>query len=203
MSDGAYRPEYDRIGAYILVRTAIAPADLCFVFGTRHGVDEFADAIAGHFHGGYYPQIVIAGGATLGQNLAESDDMKQQLAARGVPESCILCERASTNTGENVEKALPLIEAEYGLGNIASLIAVGKISSSRRYLMTLKRHWPAARRMLLPVNWFGVPAERWWESEPFRVRVLREWEKIPRYLAQDYLRELDSGDGLLDAAAFG
>jgi uncharacterized SAM-binding protein YcdF (DUF218 family) len=197
LSDGAYRPEYDRIGAYILVRTAIAPADLCFVFGTRHGVDEFADAIAGHFHGGYYPRIVIAGGATLGQNLAESDDMKQQLAARGVPESCILCERASTNTGENVEKALPLIEAEYGLGNITSLIAVGKISSSRRYLMTLKRHWPGPKRMLLPVNYFTAPAECWWEDEAFRMRVMREWNKIPGYIEGGFLTELDESDGLL------
>jgi uncharacterized SAM-binding protein YcdF (DUF218 family) len=202
MSDGAHRPEYDRIGAYILVRTAIEPADLCFVFGTRHGVNEFADAIAGHFHGGYYPRIVIAGGATLGQDLTESDDMKQRLVARGVAESCILCERASTNTGENVEKALPLIEAEYGLGNIASLIAVGKISSSRRYLMTLKRHWPATRRMLLPVNYFTAPAERWWEDEAFRQRVLREWEKIPGYIERGFLTELDDGDGLFDAAAF-
>ena len=199
MSDG--RPDYDRIGAYMLVRTAIAPADLCFVFGTRDAEDAFADAIAGHFHRRYFPRIVIAGGATLGQELTEADDMKQRLVARGVPVSCILCERESTNTGDNVAKALPLIDAAYGLGNIASLIAVGKISSSRRYLMTLKRHWPAVRRMLLPVNLFGVPAERWWESESFRIRMLREWEKIPRYLEQDFLVELDDGDGLLGAPA--
>lgn len=201
MSDGAYRPEYDRIGAYMLVRTAIAPADLCFVFGTRHAEDEFADAVAEHFHRRYFPRIVIAGGATLDQPIAESDDMKQRLVARGVPASRILCEQASTNTGDNVLKALPLIEAEIGLGNISSLIAVGKISSSRRYLMTLKRHWPEVRRMLLPVNYFGVPAERWWESEAFRVRVLREWEKIPRYIEQDFLVELDGGDDLLDTSA--
>ncbi|HEY4943771.1 MAG TPA: YdcF family protein [Rhizomicrobium sp.] len=197
MNDDAYRPEYDRIGAYMLVRTAIAPADLCFVFGTRHAEDAFADAVAEHFHRRYFPRIVIAGGATAGQELAESDDMKQRLVARGVPAPRILCERASTNTGDNVIKALPLIEAAYGRTGISSLIAVGKISSSRRYLMTLKRHWPAVRRMLLPVNPFGVPAERWWRSEAFRVRVLREWEKIPRYIEQDFLVELDAGDGLL------
>ena len=43
------------------------------------------------------------------------------------PASAILCERESTNTGDNVTKALPLIDAAYGLRNIASLIAVGKI----------------------------------------------------------------------------
>jgi uncharacterized SAM-binding protein YcdF (DUF218 family) len=201
VNDRAYRPQYDRIGAYVIVRTAIAPVDLCFVFGTRDAEDAFADVVADHFRAGYFPGIFVAGGTTLGQDLAESDDMKQRLMARAVPASAILCERESTNTGDNVTKALPLIDAEYGLRNVASLIAVGKISSSRRYLMTLKRHWPAVRRMLLPVNPFGVPAERWWESEPFRVRVLREWEKIPRYLEQDFLVELDGGDGLLDAPA--
>ena len=203
MNDGTYRAEYDRIGAYMLVRTAIAPAELCFVFGTRDYEDAFAAAIAWHFHAGYFSRIVIAGGATAGQELAESDDMKQRLVARGVTVSSILCERESTNTGDNVTRALPLIEACYGRGNIASLIAVGKISTSRRYLMTLKRHWPAVKRMLLPVNPFGVPAQRWWESEPFRIRVLREWEKIPRYLEQDFLRELDDSDGLIDWGASG
>ena len=189
--------DYARIGAYVVVATPLEPADLCFVFGTRDAEDAFADAVAEHFHRRYFPRIVIAGGATLGQDLAESDDMKQRLVARGVPASCILCERASTNTGDNVIKALPLIDAAYGRAGIASLIAVGKISSSRRYLMTLKRHWPAVRRMLLPINPFGVPAECWWQSEAFRTRVLREWEKIPRYIAQDFLVEPDAGDDLI------
>jgi len=190
--------EYPRIGRYVIVRTAIEPADLCFVFGTRNAVDDFADTVAAHFHRGTYKRIVIAGGATLDQTLTEADDMHQRLVARGIDETRILCERQSTNTGENVTMAMPLIDAAFGLENIRSLVAVGKISSSRRYLMTLKRHWPGVRRTLLPVNPFGVAADRWWEAEPFRIRVLREWEKIPRYIAQDFLTELDDSDGLID-----
>ena len=189
-------PDHERIAAYILARTSLEPADLCFVFGTRHGMDEFADSVAGHFHKGYFPKIVIAGGAT-GGGTAESDDLRDLLVARGVPAANILCERGSTNTGDNVTMAVPLLNREIGLENIRSLIAVGKISSSRRYLMTLKRHWPAPRRMLLPVNYFATQAETWWLDAEFRERVLREWEKIPGYIVRGFLTELDETDGLI------
>jgi len=188
--------DHARIAHYMLVRTAVEPADLCFVFGTRHGVEVFTDTVATHFRAGYFPRIVIAGGDT-GGDITESDDIKARLVARGVDAAAILCERASTNTGENVTMAMPLIDREIGLGTIRSLIAVGKISSSRRYLMTLKRHWPRPRRMLLPVNYFAAPAERWWEDEAFRTRMLREWAKIPGYIERGFLTELDKSDGLV------
>ncbi len=188
--------DHIRIGRYILVRTVIEPADLCFVFGTRDGVDAYVDTVATHFQDGYFPRIVIAGGDT-GGGIAESDDVKARLVARGVDPAAILCERASTNTGENVTMAMPLVDRALGLTNIRSLIAVGKISSSRRFLMTLKRHWPDPRRMLLPVNYYSTPAERWWEDEAFRMRVLREWDKIPGYIERGFLVELDESDRLI------
>lgn len=185
-----------RIGRYMLVRTVIEPADLCFVFGTRDGVDAYVDTVATHFRDGYFPRIVIAGGDT-GSGIAEADDIRKRLVARGVDAAVIICERASTNTGENVAMAMPLIDREIGLKSIRSLIAVGKISSSRRFLMTLKRLWPEPKRMLLPVNYFRVDADRWWEDEAFRMRVMREWNKISGYIEQGFLAELDESDGLI------
>ena len=188
--------DHVRIGRYMLVRTVIEPADLCFVFGSRDGVDAYVDTVATHFQDGYFPRIVIAGGDT-GGGIAESDDIRKRLIARGVDAAVIICERASTNTGENVAMAMPLIDREIGLDNIRSLIAVGKISSSRRFLMTLKRHWREPKRMLLPVNYFRVDADRWWEDDAFRMRVMREWNKIPSYIERGFLTELDESDGLI------
>ena len=188
--------DHVRIGRYMLVRTVIKPADLCFVFGTRDGVDAYVDTVAMHFQDGYFPRIVIAGGE-IGGGIAESDDIKARLVTHGVDAAAVICERASANTGENVTMAMPLIDREMGLDNIHSLIAVGKISSSRRFLMTLKRHWPGPKRMLLPVNYFTAPAECWWEDEAFRMRVMREWNKIPGYIERGFLTELDESDGLL------
>lgn len=188
--------DYARIGRYMLVRTTVEPADLCFVFGSRDGVDAYLDTVATHFHAGYFPRIVIAGGDT-GGGIAEADDIRTRLVAHGVDATVIICERASTNTGENVTMAMPLLDYEVGLTNIKSLIAVGKISSSRRFLMTLKRHWPEPKRMLLPVNYFAADADCWWEDEAFRTRVMREWNKIPEYIERGFLSELDESDGLL------
>ena len=70
----------------------------------------------------------------------------------GMPSSAILTETKATNTGENVAFSLPILEHEIGLHQIDTLIAVGKLCSSRRYLMTLQRHWPEVIKMLLPIS---------------------------------------------------
>jgi hypothetical protein len=74
---------------------------------------------------------------------------------------------------------------------IGSVVVIGKVCSTRRYLMTLRRHWPGLRVSVCPVNYFGVPVERWHEHDEFRARVLGEFAKIPRYLAEGFLAEID------------
>jgi len=75
---------------------------------------------------------------------------------------------------------------------VDSLLVIGKVCAMRRYLMTLARHWPAPRVSAHPVNYFGLPAERWHEHDEFRRRVLAEFGKIPGYLQQGFLREIDT-----------
>ncbi|HEX6565874.1 MAG TPA: YdcF family protein [Chthoniobacterales bacterium] len=87
----------------VATRTApLEPADLAFVFGTRHGVTNFADEIANYWQKHFFPWIFIAGGPTKGQTGPESDTLKDSLVHRSVPSDRIICERRSTNTGENV-----------------------------------------------------------------------------------------------------
>ena len=180
------------IGRYIMIKTPIEVADLAFVFGTRDGVEEFADEIDRYWKRGCFPWIVIAGGSTQGNPNPESDVLCDRLVDRGVNKSCIICERNSTNTGENVQLSLPLIKQHIGFERVRSIIAVGKITSSRRYLMTLERYWPGPKKMILPINYFAVPENRWFEDTEFRSRVMNEWDKIPRCLAMGFLKEIDS-----------
>lgn len=42
-----------------------------------------------------------------------------------------------------------------------------------------------------PVSYFGLPAERWHEHDEFGARVLGEFGKIPGYIEQGFLREID------------
>jgi uncharacterized SAM-binding protein YcdF (DUF218 family) len=180
-----------RIGRYVMIKTPIEVADLAFVFGTRDGVEEFADEIDRYWKRGFFPWIVIAGGATQGNPNPESDVLREKLIKRGVDASCVICERNSTNTGENVQLSLPLIKQHIDFDRVGSIIAVGKISSSRRYLMTLERYWPGPKKMILPINYFGVPENRWFEDPGFRSRVIAEWNKIPYYLAMGFLKEIN------------
>jgi uncharacterized SAM-binding protein YcdF (DUF218 family) len=180
-----------RIGRYIMIRTPIEVADLAFVFGTRDGVEEFADEVDRYWKLGFFPWIVIAGGATQGDPNPESDVLRKKLTDRGVDAGRIICERNSRNTGENVQLSLPLIKKYIGFDRVRSIIAVGKISSSRRYLMTLERYWPGPKKMILPINCFGVPKNRWFEDPAFRSQVIAEWNKIPYYLAMGFLKEIN------------
>jgi hypothetical protein len=71
----------------------------------------------------------------------------------------ILEEHRATNTGESVIFSLSLIDAHVRLGNIRSVVCLGRVCTSRRYLMTLNRHWHEVEKMLVAVNHFGTPVE--------------------------------------------
>jgi uncharacterized SAM-binding protein YcdF (DUF218 family) len=176
-----------RINREHLIETRLAPADLLFVFGTRHGVREFVEEAARLWHQGFYRHAMVSGGSTPGDAEPEAVIIKRLMIEAGVPDGVILTEDQATNTGENVIFSMPILDREIGLANIRSLIAVGKLCTSRRYLMTLQRHWPDVEKMLVAVNWFGVPRDEWHLHEHSRARVLSEFNKIEPYLAQGFI----------------
>ncbi len=93
------------------------------------------------------------------------------------------------NTGENVMFSLPIIDAALGLQNIRSVICLGNTWTGRRYAMTLHRHWPEVEKMLLTVDSFATPRERWHTDPEFRRRVLTEFDKIAPYKARGFIAE--------------
>ena len=103
----------------------------------------------------------------------------------------ILVENQARNSGENVIFSRILAGRKLGLGNVRSVIAVGNITASRRFLMTIKRNWPEVKAMIAPVNIYGVSKKNWHMDEKFAGHVLREYRKIPHYKALDYIREVD------------
>jgi uncharacterized SAM-binding protein YcdF (DUF218 family) len=181
------------IADYVMPQVVEGRADLGFLFGTRHGVEEFCAAAYGLWRRGMFPTLLVSGGATGGQARPEAEAIAERLLQLGMPPEALILETAATNTGENVIFSRRRIEETIGLDSIKSLLVIGKLCSMRRYLMTLERHWPQPRRFACAVNYFGVTRERWHEHEEFRARVLAEFEKIPEYLRLDFLREIDSG----------
>lgn len=176
-----------RINREHLIETPVEPADLLFVFGTRHGVPEFVAEAARLWRMGYYRHAVVSGGATAGIAEAEANVIKRGMVEAGIPGHVILTEDRATNTGENVIFSLPILDAHVGLTNIRSLVAIGKFCTSRRYLMTLERHWPNVRKMLVGVESFGYGRNDWHLHPYGRERVLREYSKIEPYLRQGFI----------------
>jgi hypothetical protein len=76
----------------LLVRTRLEPADLLFVFGTRHGVPEFIDAIAELWRGGYFKLAMVSGGSTPGDTRTEADVLSDLMKEAGIPGDIILTE---------------------------------------------------------------------------------------------------------------
>ena len=181
--------EIAEINAKHLLQTGLRPADLLFVFGTR--VDEIlrAETACRLWREGLFRWAIVSGGVTPGSDRSECAVIKQLMVAGGVPPDLILEEHRAMNTGENVTFSLPIIEAAIGLKNIRSVICLGNTWTGRRYAMTLHRHWPEVEKMLLTVDSFATPRERWYENPEFRRRVLSEFDKIKPYKARGFIAE--------------
>lgn len=182
--------DLQRIAEYVMPSFPARPSDLGFLFGTRHGVPEFCAASCQLWQDGMFARLLVSGGRTGDAPLAEAEVIGERLVKLGLPASALILETAATNTGENVQLGRARVAEVMDLAAIQSVVAIGKICSTRRYLMTLQRHWPGLRLSMCPVNHFGVPAECWHEHDEFRARVLNEFDKIPGYLSKGFLEEI-------------
>jgi uncharacterized SAM-binding protein YcdF (DUF218 family) len=181
--------EIAEINARHLIDTPLEPADLLFVFGTREDVELRAAEACRLWREGLFRWSIVSGGVTPGSPFTECEIIKPAMVAGGIPEGRILEEHRATNTGENVMFSLPVIEAALGLNNIRSVICLGNSWTARRYPMTLHRHWPEAKKMLITIDSFATPRALWHTDPEFRRRVLAEWDKIEPYKARGFIAE--------------
>jgi uncharacterized SAM-binding protein YcdF (DUF218 family) len=181
--------EIGEINAKHLITTTLRPADLLFVFGTRHDEALRAQTACRLWRDGLFRMAIVSGGVTAGSHLSECAVIKPLMVQGGIPEGRILEEHRATNTGENVIFSLPVLDAALGLKNIQSVICLGNTWTGRRYAMTLQRHWPEVEKMLVTVDSFETPRVLWHTDPEFRRRVLAEWDKIGPYLAKGFIAE--------------
>lgn len=181
--------EIAAINAQHLIETALRPADLLFVFGTREDVDERVEEACRLWRAGYFRWAIVSGGVTPGSELSECAIIAGEMIARGIPNDIVLREDRATNTGENVIFSLPVLDAALGLANIRSVICLGNTWTARRYPMTLHRHWPEVEKMLVTVDSFVTPRALWHTDAEFARRMLWEWDKIEPYKAKGFIAE--------------
>jgi len=181
--------EIAAINAAHFADTALEPADLLFVFGTREDAGLRAEKACALWREGLCRIAIVSGGVTPGSMRSECEIIKEAMVAGGVPAEMILEEHRATNTGENVIFSLPVIDEALGLRNVRSVICLGNSWTARRYAMTLHRHWPEVTKMLVTIDSFATPRAVWHTDPEFRRRVLNEWDKIEPYKARGFIAE--------------
>lgn len=119
-----------------------APSDCILALGS-HDL-RVAERAAELYLQGYAPLLILSGGlGNLTQGIwdrPEADRFADLARRMGVPESALLVENRSTNTGENIRFTGELLAAR-GLAPETFLV-VQKPYMERRSYATFRRHWP-------------------------------------------------------------
>jgi uncharacterized SAM-binding protein YcdF (DUF218 family) len=127
--------------------------------------------------------VVLTGGKNPLTGAGEAAAHLQIVLGRGVPRERIIAETGSTNTLENVTLALPAIAEHINVRRIESVVVVTKWYHCRRAMMTLKRHPPAGIRYYAATyEPKDVSRSNWWQGEAGYRRVIKERDRIPKYL---------------------
>ena len=187
--------DFRQIQAKMLQKTVLKPADLLIVFGTTYGIDLFVENIVSLYQKGFCKYVLCTGGnvARYGTKIAdESVIIRDLLFENGVPAEKILIETKSKNTGENLQFSIPILEEKFGsVSNINSIIGLGKIHATLRFLMTMCKYFPNAEKMFFPINVFGCDENLWYLNDKFYQKLMAEEEKVKDYLERGFIVELN------------
>ena len=195
--------DYHRLGH------ALEPADLLFVLGS-HDL-RVAEHAADLFHRGLAPRVVLSGGIGVRQanrwEQSEAEMFAEVMRQRSVPESALLLEPRSTNTGENVRFTRELLTS-LGL-TVRSVIAVQKPYMERRTFATIRKQWPeVALRVSSPPLDFRAYCD---SSIPIRdiiefmvgdLQRIMEYPKLGFMILQEVPNEIRDAYEVLVAAGF-
>jgi uncharacterized SAM-binding protein YcdF (DUF218 family) len=165
------------------------------IFGTNQA--RPAEIAADRYHRGLAPLIIATGGVNRHNQVNEAREFRNILTGSGVPETAVRVEDRSASTWQNVEFALPFLREALESG--LTVTAVCKWYH-RRTVHMLKTQLPEIGSFHV-ITWEpaydGLPVTRdAWPAIPGgRRRVLREWEEVPRRVADGTLAavSLDGG----------
>jgi len=186
------RADYTQILNYLCVQqTAYARADISLVFGNSRATKALAARAADFYHQGYFTKIIDSGGNINSDGLIEAHCIRDHLTRYGVPSAAILCDIFAENTQQNIENAQKLLAKRGLLKPEISVFCIGHIKAARRFLMTMARRWPQAIP-ILATAWEGnLPYETYIQQEAVERGIRAQYERIPRYCAQGFIREID------------
>ncbi len=166
----------------------LEPADLIFVFGSSHYVQELASIVSELlskklsnkvFITGGRPDYVDSGKIDKSEYLLILDNINRQLF-KGVE---FYTENKSIHTTENVTEALKVLD----FSKYKKIIFIFKSHASGRGYLTLKKYVPEAKLIQVSFNASyhdGVEVikkENWYKTDLGRKRVWGEYLRIKKY----------------------
>ena len=104
------------------------------------------------------------------------------LLENGVPESAVLREERSTNTGENAEFSA-LVLQDLGI-SVKRAILCCQSFHARRAFMTYGKHFPDTEILVVPTDTQGIRKEDWFRQEKSYRRVMSELFKCGEYFLE-------------------
>lgn len=187
--------EAKRITCYLDVQTVLSEqSDLVFVFGTRH--PEPAQVAADLMKRGMGRFLVLTGGNNPINGMGEALTHLKIVLGQGVERERVIVESESTNTLENVVFAIPKITERVTLDRVKSVVVVTKWYHCRRAMMTLRRHFPPGiRYFAASCELEEIRGSNWWQTREGERRVLKELDRIPKYLSVGDIEEIRSENG--------
>jgi len=173
------------ISEFIFVEDTIEPSDIILIPGGSH--PQLMEKAAELYHKGLAPLILPSGGYNpkIPQYASEWEFLKSIGIALGILEDAILKEDQASNTFENAQFSLRVIQ-ENGL-KIKKAILVCKSFHSRRALMTYQAVFPRDVRFLVApvVDKSGISKHNWFQDERSIHVVMNEVVKIGRYFEKE------------------
>lgn len=197
MNDSDLSPgQVTEITAYVDIEALPPPAPTALIiFGTNQR--QPADIAASRYHSGLAPLIIVTGRINRHNGVVEGQMFRQLLHAAGVSDSSIRVEDQSVNTWQNVELSLPFLREALSRG--LPLTVVSKWYH-RRAIHALRTLLPEAD-VFYAISWEPLYAgalvtrDNWPKSPDGRRRVIREWQEIPRRVAEGSYRDAAKTDG--------
>jgi hypothetical protein len=162
------------------------PADFLFVFGTSAIDNQVLKQITDYFNNGFFPWVLVTGMIgkayyQTGKPLAHI--MRDEFIANGIPSDKILIQDRSTNTLEDVQFSLDILDKHKIVPRHIAFLS--KAHHSGRCFLTLRKFFP--NQPLWPItyeakyNGIYVSAKDWPEHPIAQGRVYGEYLRIIKY----------------------
>jgi hypothetical protein len=164
------------------------------LFGTNQA--DPARIAAERYHGGAAPLLIATGGINRHNGIIEGREFARQLTEAGIPAGAIRVEDQSKDTWQNVELSLPYLRE--ALAMELRLAVVTKWYHLRAVYCLATRLPEAAP--FYAISWEPVYAdtlvtrESWPKIPDGRRRVVREFQEVPRRVADGSYRAARKAD---------